>query len=165
MLARRYHHRIEAPLPAVEEAVLDPDTLPVLAARLPEVGEARELERRREGRTLLRVAHFVARVTPPLFGRVCEGGGLEWREEVRWDLDAHRGALLIVPNLVPRRASVFRCEGTYALVDAGGLTERTCDVRVTVDLPILGPTVERVVHAPLPAHFRVEAEVLCDRAR
>lgn len=165
MKTRTYRHRIEASLEAVERAVLDAETLEALAARLPEVGEARELERRREGDVVIRVAHFVARLTPPLFGRVCEGGRLEWREEVRWDRRTHRGALRVVPNLVPRRAAVFRCEGTYALVARGVATERTCMIDVSVDLPVMGPTVERLVHAPLAAHFAIEAEVLEERAR
>ncbi len=145
--------------------MLDPATLPALAARLPEVGAARELERHREGQLLVRVAWFEARHTPPLFGRVIEGDRLAWREEVRWDLDAHRGTVRVIPNLVPRRAAVFRCEGTYALVEDDGVTERRCDLDVRVALAVMGRTVERVVLAPMASHFRVEAEVLRELTR
>lgn len=165
MRRRRLEHPIAAPLPAVERALLSEATLDELAAALPEVGRAREEERWQRGRTVFRAARFVARITPPLFGRVIEGDDLEWREEVTWSLDEHAGTFRVRPNLAPRRAEVFRCEGTYRLEPDGGGTRRIVEVEIEVDLRVVGPTIERVVEAPLPAHFRVEAEVLERLAR
>ncbi|MGE0792021.1 MAG: DUF2505 family protein [Sandaracinaceae bacterium] len=164
---RRVHieHPIGATLERVERALLADATLAELAAALPEVGRAESLQRVEEGAVVRRVARFEARVTPPLFRRVLVEPVLAWREEVVWDRAMHTGTFRVVPNLVARRASSFRCEGIYRLEARGDATLRVVDGELTIALGLLAHPVERLIESQLGPHFRIEAEVLERLAR
>lgn len=165
MITARSEHRVDAPLAAVERALLAPETLPALVEALPEVRDAHEIERRTEGAWLIRSARYVARATPPGFRRLLVVPELRWIEEVRWDRETHRGTFRIVPNLKRERAHLFRCEGRYRLEPAGDATLRVVETEIEIAVRIVGPTVERLVAHQLEPHMAREAEVLARRAR
>lgn len=156
-------HLIRAPLDAVERALLGTETLAELAAALPDVSTAEEIEREVEGSphaTVRRSARYVARATPPGSSRVLSEPRLAWIEEVEWDLRAHEGTFRILPNLRPHRAALFACGGTYALREADGGTRRTVVIEIAIHVRVVGPVVERLVLQTLEPHFAIEAAVL-----
>ncbi|HJL14247.1 MAG TPA: DUF2505 family protein [Sandaracinaceae bacterium LLY-WYZ-13_1] len=160
MIRTASEHLVRAPLLDVERALLAPETLDGLAAALPEVASAEEVERRDRGAALFRSARYVARVTPPGFRRLLSGDHLEWVEEVTWDRARHAGRFRILPNLKPERARLFRCGGRYRLEAAAGGTRRVVETEIEIAVRIVGPTVERLVARQLEPHMAREAEVL-----
>jgi hypothetical protein len=165
-------HDFDAPLDAVELAVLSPD-LPALFLRELDADPARvgakiesvkTMEHKLEAGELRRVLRFQAASPLPVLKELFKERSvardmMAWEETLLYSMAQHTAAWEVVPGEAYRR--YFRAHGTYSLVEAGnGRTTRRVKGRVDIPVRMLGPIVERVALAEIRKTFDVEAETL-----
>lgn len=158
-------HAVEAPLPAVEAALLDPSSVTSAPFALRTVARAELLGREDRGDVLTRRAsfHLAPGVMPGVLERL--GGAVVWTEHVRWSRPAHRGAFVVRLEAPHRLRERVRCEGVYVLEASGPITTRAVLGELSVRVPLIGPTMERRVAEMLALHFEDEARMLTASAR
>ena len=161
----RFEHAIDAPVAAVERALLATGFAEALAAHARALSEGRVLSLDVMDDRVERVAWFRAEgswVAGP-FARL---GAVAWTERVEWSLASHSGRFTVTPDVRTVLQRRVRCEGTYALVATPeGLTSRHVEGVIEVRAPLVGARAEARVIEMLQAIFDDEASLLAARAR
>jgi hypothetical protein len=151
-------HRFDAPLEAVEEAMVDPEFLE--GTRLPDVGPPRVLSRDDAGATVtLRVKYEYTGGLDALAKRVLRAGEVTWTQETTLDRRIHRTDFRVVPDVYPDR---FRCGGAMQLQSQGEATVRTIDGELRIKVPIFSGRAEGLIMPGLRSRMNREAELLAE---
>jgi hypothetical protein len=161
----KFEHAIDAPVVAVERALLAPGFAEALASSARALSEGRVISLEARGDQIERVAWFRAEgswVAGP-FARL---GAVAWTERVSWSSVSHSGQFTVIPDVRAVLQRRVRCEGTYALVaTGGGLTSRRVEGVIEVRAPLVGARAEARVVEMLQAIFDDEASLLATWAR
>lgn len=156
----RVEQRFQAPLHAVEAALLDPAFLGCLA-HVPELGEPELLASETDGHVVRqRVRYRFTGALSPAVTAVVDPARLTWVEETTFDRTAHRGEHRIVPDHYANR---LHSSYTTRLEPAGGggdATVRATEGDVRVRFPLVGGRVEKAIVGGLTEHAHLEAQVL-----
>jgi hypothetical protein len=159
-------HLIRAPVATVEAILLRPATLQALAQRSP-IGYRAELVSLGEvGDLVDRVARFDARDLRSVAGPGLPTDRAIWTERLIWRRRDHAATFIVLPVLTSLPQRSFACHGEYLLFPEGGqTTRRVVDGQVSVEVPVVGPELERAINRLLRIHFDAEAHVLEDLGR
>ncbi|MGH9178997.1 MAG: DUF2505 family protein [Acidimicrobiales bacterium] len=148
---------IPAPLPEVEDALLDPAFLTRLA-ELPRLGRPQLLGTEADGDEVRqRVRYRFSGDLSPAVTAVVDPGKLTWVEHTTYDRRRHRGEHRIVPDHYRDR---LRASYTTQLDEAAGTTQRRIEGELAVRFPLVGGRVERAIVSGLVEHAGLEAGVL-----
>ncbi len=149
-------HTFDAPLDAVEAAMVDPVFLE--GTRLPDVGPPQVLSRNEDGDTVtLRVSYHYTGSLDSLARRVLRTTDVAWVQETVLDRSAHRTTFTVIPKVYPER---FDCGGVMQLTNAGSGTERVIDGELKIKVPIFGGRAEGLIVPGLRTRMNREAELL-----
>ncbi|WP_437675224.1 DUF2505 family protein [Sorangium sp. So ce131] len=153
-------HELDAPLDAVELAVLSPELGPRLASKVPLLESIVTVEHALRGGELLRVLRFQASAPLPIFkGYPITRDAMSWEERSTYRLADHSSTWQVTPKEQWR--SYFRAEGTYRLDRLpDGRTRRRVDGDIQIRLRVLGPLVERLAVAEVQRTYDAEADTL-----
>lgn len=167
-------HEFDAPLDAVELAVLSPHLGSMLArslvsaasatASMASIESVETVEHVLEGGELRRVLRFQASAPLPLFkGHAVARESMAWDEHSTYRLATHSSQWTVLPRREWRR--YVRSEGTYRLERIeGGRTRRVVSGEIEVKLAVLGHFVERMAIAEVKKTYDAEAETLRELA-
>ena len=149
-------HTFDAPLEAVETAMIDPAFLE--STRLPDVGPPKVLSRDEDGDTVtLRVSYHYTGSLNSLARRVLSTNDVAWVQETVLDRSTHRTTFTVIPKVHPDR---FECGGVMQLTVVDGKTKRTIDGEVKIKVPLFGSRGERLIVPGLRNRMNREAELL-----
>ncbi|AUX27104.1 hypothetical protein SOCEGT47_076830 [Sorangium cellulosum] len=153
-------HELDAPLDAVELAVLSPELGPRLASKVAALESVVTVEHALEGGELLRVLRFQASAPLPIFkGYPVTRDAMSWEERSTYRLADHASSWEVTPKAQWR--SYFRSRGTYRLERLpDGRTRRRVDGDIEIRLHLLGPLVERLALAEVQRTYDAEADTL-----
>jgi len=152
----RLEHTLDAPLDAVETAMVDPEFLE--GTRLPDVGPPQVLSREEDGDTVtLRVSYHYTGSLDSLARRVLRTSDVAWVQETVLDRQAHRTTFTVTPKVHAER---FECGGVMQLTDAGAATERVIDGELKIKVPLFGRRAEGLILPGLRTRMNHEAELL-----
>lgn len=154
-------HEFDAPLDAVELAVLSPDLGQMMVSILNSNIESVEtVEHHIEGGELRRVLRFQANAPLPIFrGHNVAREAMSWEELSVYRLADHGATWSVAPREQWRR--YFRSEGTYRLEAApGGRTRRTVVGDIEIKLGMIAPLVERMALSEVRKTYDAEAQTL-----
>ncbi|UQA61316.1 DUF2505 family protein [Polyangium aurulentum] len=154
-------HEFDAPLDAVELAVLSPDLGQMMVSILNSNIESVEtVEHVIEGGELRRVLRFQASAPLPIFrGHNVAREAMSWEELSVYRLADHSSTWSVAPREQWRR--YFRSEGTYRLEAVpGGRTKRTVVGDIEIKLGMIAPLVERMALAEVRKTYDAEAQTL-----
>jgi len=152
----RLEHTFDAPLDAVETAMVDPEFLE--GTRLPDVGPPQVLSREEDGDTVtLRVSYHYTGSLDSLARRVLRTSDVAWVQETVLDRQAHRTTFTVTPKVHAER---FECGGVMQLTDAGAVTERVIDGELKIKVPLFGRRAEGLILPGLRTRMNREAELL-----
>ncbi|WP_437528406.1 DUF2505 domain-containing protein [Sorangium sp. So ce726] len=169
MLQGRVHftisHELDAPLDAVELAVLSPDLGPRLATRVASLESVVTVEHALRDGELLRILRFQASAPLPIFrGYPVAKDAMSWEERSTYRLSDHASTWQVSPKEQWR--SYFRSAGTYRLERLPqGRTRRRVDGDIQIRLHLLGPLVERLALAEVQRTYDAEADTLRELIR
>ncbi|MCC6557840.1 MAG: DUF2505 family protein [Polyangiaceae bacterium] len=157
-------HELDAPLDAVELALLSPDLGRLLGEKVPILDSVVTVEHALRGGELRRVLRFQASAPLPIFkGYDVARDAMCWEEEVTYRLADHASIWSVAPREQWRR--YFRSEGTYKLERLpGGRTRRRVEGDIEIRLPVIGALVERMALAEVRKTYDAEADTLRDLA-
>jgi hypothetical protein len=149
-------HTFDAPLDAVEAAMVDPVFLE--GTRLPDVGPPKVLSRDEDGDTVtLRVDYEYTGSLDSLARRVLRTGDVAWVQKTILDRGAHRTTFTVIPKVYPDR---FSCGGVMQLREADGSTHRVIDGELKINVPLFGSRAEGLILPGLRSRMNREAELL-----
>jgi len=152
----RLEHSFDAPLDAVETAMVNPEFLE--STRLPDVGPPKVLSREEDGDTVtLRVNYHYTGSLDSLAKRVLRSSDVAWVQETKLDRSAHRTTFTVVPKVHAER---FQCGGVMRLTEAGGATERVIDGELKIKVPLFCGRAEGLIVPGLRTRMNREAELL-----
>jgi hypothetical protein len=163
-------HEFDIPLDALELAVMSPDLADKFSAKAQELGvgieRVTERERSLRGGVLERRWHYQANVNVPKFAHgyvtreMCA-----WEEQTVYDMERHRGAWTVSPNVKPEWRRFFDSNGTYE-VDAlpGGRSRRTIRGELQLRVRLVRQMAERLIVNQVKKAFSAEAATLQDMA-
>ncbi len=159
-------HEFDAPLDAIELAVMSPDLGPLLGATLSALESVAAVEHTVSGRQFRRVWRFQAKA--PLAILKTYGVArdmMTWDEHSTYRLDDHAAEWFVVPRAEQDPDAAwrkhFRAAGTYHLdALADGRTRRTVMGDLHVQLKVIGAMVERIAVAELRKAYEAEAGAL-----
>src|SRR5947209_1136232 len=152
----RLEHTFDAPLDAVEAAMVDPEFLE--STRLPDVGPPEVLSREEDGDTVtLRVSYQYTGSLDSLARRVLRTSDVVWVQETILDRQAHHTTFTVIPKVHGDR---FDCGGVMQLTDAGAVTERVIDGALKIKVPVFGRRAEGLILPGLRSRMNREAELL-----
>lgn len=160
-------HDFEAPLDALELAILSPNLIDKVARGLPNVERVSQKQHRLESGVLARVWSYQANVNVPAFAQpYVTREMLSWDEESTYSTETHSSNWTITPNFKPEWSKYFHASGTYELVPAeDGVTRRV--VRGEVELhvpPFVRHVAERMIVGEVKKTFDAEAAILRELA-
>lgn len=156
----RVEQRFDAPLAAVEAALLDPGFLERLAG-LPALGAPELLSSEVDGHVVhQRVRYRFAGDLAPAVTAVVDPNRLTWVEETTYDLIVHCGEHRVVPDHYAGRLTSSYSTHLKPADDNPDATVRATDGEVRVRFPLVGGKVEKAIVAGLVSHAGLEAEVL-----
>jgi len=155
-------HELDAPLDAVELAVLSPD-LGAMMARLLQatnIASVETVEHSLAGGELRRVLRFQANAPLAIFrGYDVAREAMSWEEESVYRMAEHASTWTVAPREQFRR--YFRSSGTYRLERApDGRTRRTVEGDIEIKAGVLSPLVCRMALVEVRKTYDVEAETL-----
>ena len=165
-------HDIEAPLEAVEAALLSPDYGPRLGRSLASIESLEPLIHDLDDEELVRVWRVQARAPLGILeGFEAAREWLSWEERVRYRLADHRAHWRIVPRGDDSPAAPWRryfaAEGHYQLKAlTADRTRRTVTGELMVRIKLLGRLVERAALRELRRAYAAEVAVVrscCER--
>jgi hypothetical protein len=149
-------HRFDAPLDAVEAAMVNPEFLE--GTRLPDVGPPKVLSREEDGDIVtLRVSYQYTGSLDSLARRVLRTSDVAWVQETVLDRGAHRTRFTVTPKVHAHR---FDCGGVMQLTNAGAATERVIDGELKIKVPLFGRRAEGLIVPGLRTRMNREAELL-----
>jgi hypothetical protein len=154
-------HELDAPLDAVELAVLSPDLGSMMAKLLPNVLESVEtLEHAFSEGNLRRVLRFQASAPLAMFrGYDLARDALSWEEESVYRLVDHASTWKVAPR--PKYRRYFQSSGTYKLEAVPeGRTRRTVAGDIAIKASLFTPIVLRMTIAEVRKMYDAEAETL-----
>lgn len=153
-------HELDAPLDAVELALLSPDLGPRLGQKVGFLESVATVEHDFRGGELRRVLRFQANAPLPIFrGIDVSREAMAWEETSTYRLAAHASTWSVAPKEEWRR--YFRSEGTYKLESLPeGRTRRLVEGALEILVPVLGPLVERMALAEVRRTYDAEADTL-----
>ena len=144
----RLEHAFDAPIDAVETAMVDPEFLE--STRLPDVGPPKVLSREEDGDTVtLRVSYHYTGSLDSLARRVLRTSDVAWVQETRLDRSSHRTTFTVIPKVHAER---FQCGGSMQLTEAGAATQRVIDGELKIKVPIFGGRAEGIRMVPADEH-------------
>jgi hypothetical protein len=158
-------HELDAPLDAVELAVLSPTLGDVLARKLhtahnPSIESVETISHDLENDELRRVLRFQASAPlSVLKGYEVARDAMSWEETSTYRLRDHAASWSVAPKEQYRK--YFRSSGTYRLESApGGRTRRLVDGEMEIHVRVIGGLVERMALAEVKKTYDAEAEAL-----
>lgn len=153
----RLDQRFDAPLDAVEAALLDPTVVEQLGALAP-LGRPEVVRHRHEGSVVRREVRyaFVGELSPAVTA-VVDPHRLTWVDVAVHDLVAHRSEHRIVPDHYRSRLT---CEYVTRLAAEGDGTRRVAEGELRVHMPLVGGRVERAIVSGLAEHAAREQRAL-----
>jgi hypothetical protein len=156
-------HELDAPLDAVELAVLSPALGPMLAKALaPGIASVEIMQHELSGGELRSVLRYQASAPLSIFqGRTIAKDALSWDTCQVYRLASHEARWEVLPREQYRR--YFQASGRYLLTALpDGRTRRTIggDLSIAVPVPMIGPIAERLALAEIRKTYDAEAEVL-----
>lgn len=159
-------HEFDAPLDAVELAILSPDLVRRIAATLTAVETVEQIEHRLERGVLTRVWSFRANVPMPAFARGTFAREiLAWRETTEYSLETHAARWSIEPDIKPEWRRYFHSDGVYRLDRVPeGRTRRTVEGTIEIRVALVGHLAERMIANEVRKTFEAEAEALREMA-
>jgi len=154
-------HEFDAPLDAVELAVLSPDLGPMMARLLKTMLESVEtIEHDLKHGELRRVLRFQANAPLAIFRNVNVAREvMSWEEESVYRLSEHASKWTALPRVEWRR--YFHSQGTYKLSAVpDGRTRRTVWGELWVKAGVLSSIIERMAIVEIRKTYDAEAETL-----
>ena len=153
-------HELDAPLDAVELALLSTEFAGLLLAALPIFSSIETIKHELNGTEFRRVLRFQAKAPLPGFNqKKVTRDMLSWEEDSVYRLGEHVSTWNVLPR-EPWRKYV-RSVGTYRLEALpSGLTRRTVEGSIKVFLPVFGPVVERMALGEIRKAYDAEAGAL-----
>src|SRR5262249_48529155 len=113
-------HEFEAPLDALELAILSPNLIDKVAKGLPNVERVKQKAHNFQDRVLERVWNYKPNVNVPAFAQpYVTLDMLAWDERSTYSIDTHSSQWVITPASKPEWIKYFRASGTYSLVSGG----------------------------------------------
>ena len=157
-------HELDAPLDAVELAVMSPALGGMLAQKVPSLESVVHVEHDLRGGELHRVLRFQASAPLPIFkGYDIGRDAMAWEERWTYRLADHASTWSVAPKDRWRR--YFRSEGTYRLEPLpDGRTRRTVEGDIEIRVRVLGGIVERMAVAEVRRTYDAEADTLRELA-
>jgi hypothetical protein len=152
----RISHRFPVSPRAYWDGTRDPD----LDQRMADAGEidVQVLERRRDGPRLLeRLRVSPRKELPGLAQRALGTARFTYVQVVESDDDRMGTTWQVLPDVLPDKVT---CRGTARVVDAPGGCERIIDGEITVAVPLVGGSIEKVVLEQLEKSYDRAAEVI-----
>jgi len=155
-----FSHEFDAPLDAVELAVLSPDLGKLMVRLLDKIESVETVEHVLARGELRRVLRFQANAPLPIFKGVnVARDAMSWEEESVYRLAEHASTWSVAPREQFRR--YFRSSGTYKLEPAPeGRTRRTVSGQIEIKAGVLSTLVERMAIAEVRKTYDAEAETL-----
>jgi hypothetical protein len=155
-------HDFDAPLDAVELAVLSPSLGEKLGDALAQtkIESVATIEHELRDGALRRVLQFQASAPFPFLKRyTIPKDAMSWREHSTYRLAEHSSKWSVHPK--EQYGRYFRSEGTYKLTTLpDGRTRRTVVGEFEVKLPVLGAVIERLAMAEVRRTYDAEADTL-----
>lgn len=153
-------HDFDAPLEAIERAVISPELGPMLARSLPQMEAVETLEHRVGDGACHRVIRFRAGAPLAIFRRVdVARDAMAWEEHWTYRLGDHASSWRVEPKAEYRRYLVS--EGTYHLEAlGGGRSRRTVHGTLEIKLAVVGALAERMALGEIRKTYDAEAETL-----
>jgi hypothetical protein len=153
-------HEFDAPLEAIESAVLSRELGSKLAARLKSIESVETLDHRFEEGVLHRVLRFQATAPLALFrGANVARDALAWQEHWSYRLTDHASTWAVFPKEQYRR--FFRSEGTYTLEAQGPRrTRRKVIGELEIIVPVMRGLAERMAQTEVRKTYDAEADTL-----
>lgn len=157
-------HEFDAPLDAVELAVLSPELGPRLARSLSSIESVTTVEHTLKDGELRRVLRFQASAPLPLFKSYpVARDAMAWEELSTYRLADHASTWAVFTKDEWRK--YFRSEGTYRLEAApGGRTRRIVVGELEINVAVVGRMAERMALAEVRKTYDAEAETLRELA-
>jgi hypothetical protein len=150
-------HDFAATPQEVAEALVDPDFAPELAG-LPDVGKVEVVEAGSQGgMRFLSVRLVYEGSVEGIAAKVLGPTAPSWVQTYRFDVDAARGRLEIVPE---SHGSLIDCSADVVLIAEDTTTRRIVDGQLTIRLPVVGGRAERALAPAIGARIDVEADLL-----
>lgn len=152
----RISHRFPVSPRAYWDGTRDPD----LDQRMADAGEidVQVLERRRDGPRLLeRLRVSPRKELPGLAQRALGTARFTYVQVVESDDDRMGTTWQVLPDVLPDKVT---CRGTARVVEAPGGCERIIDGEITVAVPLVGGSIEKVVLEQLEKSYDRAAEVI-----
>jgi hypothetical protein len=153
-------HEFDAPLDAVELAVLSSDLGSMLAKRLTKIESVETVEHTLGAGQLRRVLRFQASAPLAMFKNSnVARDAMSWCEDWTYRLADHAGTWTVAPK--PEYQKHFGSSGTYQLeAIENGRTRRTVVGDVLVHMRIVGTVAARMAISEVKKTYDAEAEVL-----
>jgi len=159
-------HELDAPLDAIELAMMSPDLGPMLGHNFDSLESVQAIEHTLAATTFTRVWRFQARAPLKLLRNYrVSREMMTWDEHSTYQREARRADWCVFPGgdtdpQAPWRRH-FSAEGSYRL-DAldGGRTQRTVEGDLSVHLKLIGRMVERIALERLREAYAAEANAL-----
>jgi len=157
-------HEFEAPLDAIEQAVLSPSLGDMLARSLTMIESVETLEHTLEGGELRRVLRFQASAPLAIFkSKGVSRDAMSWEETWTYRLADHASTWSVSPKEQWKR--FFRSEGTYRLETvADGRTRRTVVGDLEIRVPVVAGLAERMALTEVRKTYDAEAGTLRELA-
>lgn len=159
-------HELDAPLDALELALMSPDLGPLLGHAMDNVESVQTVAHELDSGTFHRVWRFQARAPLKILrGYDITRDMMSWDEEWTYDKRDRSAAFAVVPRPTvdmdaPWRRH-FEARGSYRLDPlSDGRTRRTVAGTIRIDLKLVGRLVERLAVAELEKAYEAEAGVL-----
>lgn len=153
-------HELDAPLNAVEKAVLSPDLGPMLARGLTSIESVETLEHVLKDGELRRVLRFQASAPLSIFkGYPVAREAMAWEE--RWIYRIADRASTWAVFTKDEWRKYFQSQGTYKLESLpGGKTRRVVNGDLAINVSVIGRVAERLALTEVRKTYDAEADTL-----
>lgn len=153
-------HELDAPLNAVEKAVLSPDLGPMLARGLTSIESVETLEHVLKDGELRRVLRFQASAPLSIFkGYPVAREAMAWEE--RWTYRIADRASTWAVFTKDEWRKYFQSQGTYKLESLpGGKTRRVVNGDLAINVSVIGRVAERLALTEVRKTYDAEADTL-----
>jgi hypothetical protein len=163
-------HEFDIPLDALELAVISPDLVVKLGAKVRDLGvgleSIREQSHSIKDGVLERVWRYQANVRIPQFAKPYVTREMcAWDEESVYQLKTHLGRWTITPNVKPEWRKYFTASGTYEIQPlGGGRSRRVIEGSLELHVRVVRSMAERLIVSEVKKAFEAEAATLRDMA-